>query len=698
MTPPVNRIVEMREKLIKGLVVCFFMAFIVEVTAMNYGFYYSLFTEKEIPWDEAESSNIIKAENGFVRENNAPSSPALIAFKNLNTKIHSVHIDAVFADSAMGKLQYRRNVYGGYLPLYDKSGEEVDFIVSLKDDNSNNIFSLKSVKHLSSTKYFPIFPLGDVSELTISWENNNVAVKNIILNKTIPINISILRLALMFFVFIFIFAIKTPAYLNKIKYLLFDLKFDEKSGLQNKIYVFAILAAALFCLFTSYSSYRFFNLPDQYNSSMPRAFLSGDVSLPIEPSQELLALEHPYDWYERLKADATYWWDHVFYNGKYYSYYGVVPVFTMFLPYFAVTGGETLPTSFVVFVFSVLGCVFMMLLWKKIVTRHFNKIPYLFFLLGAFTFVAVSGVFLIQRRPMFYEVAEASALCFSVLGLFLLVCAIKDKISVKFLFFACLSFALAVGCRPMAIFSSLFVPILLWKDFLQSKNKASIILCISIPYLSVGIPIALYNYARFDSFTDFGYFYSLSVANNVIYQDLNFIGKAVRLFNCFWQYVFAPLQYSSQFPFAQINREAFPYNGYVINYESYGLINIPIIFYLLNFIKTNSTLKNSNPDLRKLFLLSFALSIVQIFAVSYVSGVHHRYSVDFMWLLTIPALICACCVYENAGETDKKLYLKLNYTFYVISIIISLFLSLTGEANHCIPPVFYYIQRAFSIG
>jgi hypothetical protein len=688
----------MRKNLGKWLIICFFAALIVEATVMNYGFYYSLFSEKEISWNEAEAANIINTKDGLVREKDDTQTHAGIIFKNLNTKIRSVYIDVVFAESAKGKLQYRKNVYGGYLPIFDKSGEEADFLVSFNDDNSNAIFSLKSVKHLSHTKYFPLFPLGRVSELTILWENENVAVKDIILNKTIPIKISIMRLALMFLAFHLVFAVKTSEYRNKIKSFLFDLTYDEKSVFQKRIFIIAILAAVLFCLFTSWSAYRFSNLQDQYNYYMPKAFLSGEVSLPIEPSQELLDIEQPFDWNARLKANAAFWWDHVFYNGKYYSYYGVVPVLTMFLPYFALSGGETLPTSFAVFVFSALACVFMMLLWKEIVTRHFNKIPYFLFLLSALTFTAVSGIFLIQRRPMYYEIAEASALFFSVLGLFLLIMAMKDKISIKLLFFACLALALAVGCRPTAIFSSLFVPILLWKDFIQSRNKIAIIVSIAIPYLSVGIPMALYNYARFDSFSDFGILYSLTVSNNIIYQDLNFIGKTIRQFNCFWQYVFTPLQYSAQFPFVQINHGGIPYNGYIINYGAYGLINIPIMFYLLNFMRTDSILKNSNPSIRKLFLLSFALSIVQIFSVSYVSGVHHRYSVDFMWLLAIPALICAYCVYENAGKAEKKLHLKLIYIIQGVSILISLFLSLTGEANNCISPVFYYIQRAFSLG
>ncbi len=67
------------------------------------------------------------------------------------------------------------------------------------------------------------------------------------------------------------------------------------------------------------------------------AFEAGQVSLLREAEQPLLELENPYDWSQRLESGVDYAWDHLLYEGKYYSYYGIAPVVTLFLPYHLIT-------------------------------------------------------------------------------------------------------------------------------------------------------------------------------------------------------------------------------------------------------------------------------------------------------------------------------------------------------------------------
>lgn len=683
-----------------------FIAFILEITLMNYGFYYSLFAKKEISWNDAQALCLEKTQNGFVKDNET-DFPAVVTFKNINIPIHSIFVDFEFDKKFVAK-SYTAQINNGphknaLMHTYsaDGGGYSADFLVEYNDDDSKRYAAGKWIKYLSHTNYFTLFPSGKVSQISIIWNNKNIAIKNIVLNKTIPINISLLRLFLLFLLFLTIGVFKNKQLAQKAKFFLYELKFDEQNIIQKRIYFAAIIILVLFCFFTAYMAYQFGVVADQYNYFMPKAFLNGQLHLPIEPSQNLLDAKRPLDPIYRAENDIVYHWDNVFYNSKYYSYYGVVPVFTLFLPYFVLSGGNILATSFGVFVFAALSCVFLMILWKEIVRRYMKNMPFFFFLISGITLVSISGLFLISRRPMFYEVAEASGLCFSVLGLFLLLKSIKNKINFTLLFFACLSFALAVGCRPTTIFCSLFVPILLWKTFIAEKNKLKIIIPVIIPYLTIGIPIALYNYFRFGSISDFGVMYSLTICNTIAYHDLNFIAKSIRTLNYLQQYIFEPLQYNSTFPFLDVRQEKIHYNGYLINFGAVGLINLPIIWFLLKYKKAYSQLKGEFAELKNIFVSSSFISLIALFFIAYMIGIHHRYSVDFMYLITIPALICAYLTYENVEENKKIFTLKIIYFACFVSLFVGMSLSFAFENDpysNCWAPVFYYIQRALSIG
>ena len=72
---------------------------------------------------------------------------------------------------------------------------------------------------------------------------------------------------------------------------------------------------------------------------MAESILNGHLYIDypdIDP--KLLALDNPYDFEARKAAEVSYHWDHAFYNGRYYMYFGIVPVFLLFLPYRFLTG------------------------------------------------------------------------------------------------------------------------------------------------------------------------------------------------------------------------------------------------------------------------------------------------------------------------------------------------------------------------
>lgn len=95
---------------------------------------------------------------------------------------------------------------------------------------------------------------------------------------------------------------------------------------------------------------------NQMTKELVDAFRAGQLHLPEEPTEGLLSLENPYDWSQRSALGGRILWDHLLYNGHYYSYYGIAPVFLLFLPYNLLTGFY-FPSHFAVLLFGVAGIV-----------------------------------------------------------------------------------------------------------------------------------------------------------------------------------------------------------------------------------------------------------------------------------------------------------------------------------------------------
>ena len=80
---------------------------------------------------------------------------------------------------------------------------------------------------------------------------------------------------------------------------------------------------------------------EQYGA-LAHSLLNGRLDLMQDPPEELLALDNPYDSTAREEAQVNSLWDHAYYNGRYYVYFGIVPCLLFQLPFEAVTGIQNL--------------------------------------------------------------------------------------------------------------------------------------------------------------------------------------------------------------------------------------------------------------------------------------------------------------------------------------------------------------------
>ena len=106
---------------------------------------------------------------------------------------------------------------------------------------------------------------------------------------------------------------------------------------------------------------------------MAEAILDGRIDLAYGDEDTLADLENPYDPEERKEAGIFYHWDHAYYKGHYYMYFGVVPVFLVFLPYRMLTG-TALTTYHATQIFVALAIAGIFMLFYLLAKLFFKKL------------------------------------------------------------------------------------------------------------------------------------------------------------------------------------------------------------------------------------------------------------------------------------------------------------------------------------
>lgn len=194
----------------------------------------------------------------------------------------------------------------------------------------------------------------------------------------------------------------------------------------------------------------------------------------------LHGLNDPYDLFER--EDINYYFDISYYNGKYYVYFGALPVLTLMIPYKLITGNY-LTKEIIVLIYSIFASFFMVKTFIAMYKRWFSKIPFKILIIMLISLLMGSLTLWLCRRPLMYEIVIAAGFYFIMQGIFCLFKAIeKDKINYIYLTLCCISMACAVACRPILLFASLvLVPVLfkiLKNNLKERKNVLKLILCV----------------------------------------------------------------------------------------------------------------------------------------------------------------------------------------------------------------------------
>ena len=374
---------------------------------------------------------------------------------------------------------------------------------------------------------------------------------------------------------------------------------------------------------------------DLYNR-LADGFLAGQTSFAEEAPPELAKLANPYD--PAQNAPYKKYHDVTYYRGRYYLYFGPTPAVVLLAPWKLLTGAS-LPQNLAVVVFAWGAAAMSVVLLREIRRRWFPATPA--WLMLAVALAAVFGTLLpmLLRRPLYYELAIASA-CF--FGLTALWCGLKAEIEVRHRLFwlagAGLCLGLTVGARPNYLFgtaAALAVVLLGWwgrEAPAQPAARVRTLLrpagALLAPYAACGLALMIYNYARFGSIAEFGTSYMLAGSNQTGVAQTSLWYLPINLY----YYVFAAPQFSVYFPFVQVIHFP-PFNppaGYSGQENSYGIAFALPVMWSLAFVWV--ALRRSAParDWQPWVRVAAALTAGNAAFLLLLMGAANRYMVDFV--------------------------------------------------------------------
>lgn len=399
---------------------------------------------------------------------------------------------------------------------------------------------------------------------------------------------------------------------------------------------------------------------------MADAILNGHIYFDYEVDPRLLEMEDPYDFMAKMSQGIEFHLDHAFYEGHYYMYFGVVPVFLLFIPFKLITG-RSLVTFHATQFFSAVSILAFFVLFYLLARKYFKKLPLGTYILAASS-ISMIALGYCTQAPALYCTAICSGICMELLSILAYVYAVlfekKEWRKVLFAVLGALFGALAFGCRPpVALANLVAIPlaVLYAKQYDKGKLRlARNFFIIAIPYVIIAALLMSYNYARFDSPFEFGQAYQLTTSDQTVYTNFadrfNWVDELNFTFNNF--FILGP--FTKEFPF--IN-----YGGLLVTYPMMWIL-IP----LLSNEKVRKTLKQYKLFPFALFLLGTSIFIT-LMDVYWAPGLCERYRLDEYFLLGILSFLLMGA-HQEVTVKKKQFFSTLYSVFAIISILMTFLL------------------------
>ena len=499
-------------------------------------------------------------------------------------------------------------------------------------------------------------------------------IEKIIINDT-HIEFSIVRFLLICALAIFIYLIKS---IDK------NLEYDYNNKKMACIFYGIIIMIVVLILLEFHANGINMKIGEKQISSYSRNFLNAQaeailnhqLDLSVKTDDIFYTLENPFDLSSRLRlynqnnlveSEANHV-DYSYYNGKFYSYFGIAPLIFI-LPFKLITGYYVDNFTFNFIIFIIMLFV-LAKLYQMLVKRYVKNVTFLNFILGFLTVIFSSTIFILCAGGV-YEIEIISALIFTMLS-YIFILSIYDNPNrnlYKKIFGTSICMGLIVLSKPSFICYYIFLFYLLI-GLRKKLNKQKFINCIKVFILPISICAIFqmwWNYIRFDSVFNFGEKYQITVLQM---QSLQYVSPMKLLEGLLKVFFMFPSADINNFPF--LFMKDLGWINYDINIISYtpgviGICIIPIfwIYFFLSYIKKKYVFSNDfYKDIKVLIITSLILLCIDIR-----NGVAEHYILDVKIFLYIFAVI----MYLKIIEKEKDSFCQKLYTvFCIVSIFMIL--------------------------
>ena len=598
----------------------------------------------------------------------------LLLLDGINQTAHNLYLDAVSVQDPGDKLTVR---------------------LSARDEGNNQYYDLPAVTirpEQPADQYIKLNLSGKAKSLKITVSDiagERLELRDIELNRRRPLQFSVVRALALYLLLLGLYAVRPGSPIYKTPYSL-------KSSAQRVVLAGLLVAQVSVAVAITVRDPNYVEPPWAHHYQYHELAVSiseGHFYLNEEPSEELMAMENPYDTNERHARGVPYAWDTAYYNGKYYSYFGVLPVFVYYLPYYLITG-QAFPTYIGILINAAALAIGVFFLLDALVRRFFPNTSMGLFILLECLLLLGCGFLVIVNSPSFYTMPKSMALTLTVWGLYCWLRAFGNRetpgaacgaaareaaggaegvrLSNRWLAAGALLLALVSACRPQMLVGSFLALPLFWqpvKDSLTARPRktrevAANLLSVAVPYIVVAALVMYYNAARFGSPFDFGANYNLTT-NDMTHRGFHLDRLPFGLFT----YLFQPPAFIGRYPFMTAVQVSTGYQGATIWESMYGGF---LWFHLIGLVwlfwgRVKAVLREKGLGL--FCLLSAVLGLVVVCADTEMAGILPQYACDFGIFLTLPAVILALGGYEKAVESPTAPVAKLGRTLWVKALI-----------------------------
>lgn len=594
-----------------------------------------------------------------------------------------------------------------YLTPGSESGSIAEASISARDEANDNFISAPGRKILSdveASKYIRLHFSGKIKSLRIylsGMEGKSFSVSDIRLNVRVPLLFSWARVLVLTLLITALFVLRPKSRIYRYKT---DLTRPKQRMTVAVLLVFytMIFWGILHWNTTALTWHETMEHHQQYYK-LAEAFKQGHLYIDEDVSEELKNMDNPYDRSARAAQGVSFKWDHAYYNGKYYCYFGAVPALLLYLPYNLLTGGN-LPNYAAVFLLGVLFMAGTALLLWEIIRKWYRKTPFALYLMLHAVFAAASGLAYAAYKPDLYIIPILSALVFTVFGLSAWLSAETagrsggEVLRPGRLALGALCIALTAGCRPQFMLAAFLGVILFWnctfkKRLLFSRDSVRQTAAVCMPFLLIGALIMWYNAARFGSPFDFGAAYNLT-SNDMTHRGFVFGRIGLGIFT----YLLQPVRIKATFPFLEEFGVSTAYQGLTLTENLMGGV---LFLYPILFIGIYGVFKNglfADKRIRAMVHLLVFMAVVTAVFDAQMAGLLTRYFSDFVWMLMLASVFTVFALYDTcvSRKGTGQQVIRATAALSAITLIFA-FLSILAHGEDSIeaanPTLYYTIQH-----